>query len=394
MAEARSSTESDQPTVTADLAKGPGSVHLADPSAGAGSKKLLARYRAMMADGSLDWSEHHRPLRRLGSGGQGIVFLVERIGSDGFRLPVALKVFSPERYGEDHLYEIAMARMARVAAKVARIQQDHLCDVHNFVSPGGIRVLEMEWVDGCDLQRLLTPAMLVRARERVGDDRWAYLNDVIVTSGPVHPRLKPGIAIAVLRDCLAALSALHRGGIVHGDVKPSNIMLKRTGTAKLIDIGAAFLVDDPPPHSTCTPSYAAPEILGGAEGTARSDLASLGYVLIEMLSGAPLFAGLNRIGELREAKRGVADRLNTILPRDVARNDLLMGLISGLVAADPDDRFPDARAADLVEEGAANFQRQLVMGDLASEYDNEIRVWLEELDLDAACDPGAAGHAA
>ena len=213
---------------------------------------------------------------------------------------------------------------------MARIQQDHLCDVHNFVSPGGVRVLEMEWVDGCDLQKLLTPAMLVRARQRVGDERWDYLNDVIVTAGPVHPRLKPGIAIAVLRDCLAALSALHRGGVVHGDVKPSNIMLKRTGTAKLIDIGAAFLVDDPPPHSTCTPAYAAPEILGGAEGTARSDLASLGYVLIEMLSGAPLFAGLNRIGELREAKRSVADRLGEILPGEVARNDLLMGLIGGL----------------------------------------------------------------
>ena len=253
MADAPSPTGSNHPTVTADLPRGTGSIHLAAAPAGDRSRTLPARYRAMMADGGLDWSEHLRPLRRLGSGGQGVVFLVERIGSDGFRLPVALKVFSPERYGDDQLYDIAMTRMARVAAQVARIQQDHLCDVHNFISPGGVRVLEMEWVDGCDLQRLLTPAMLVRARERVGDDRWAYLNDVIVTAGTVHPRLKPGIAIAVLRDCLAALSALHRGGIVHGDVKPSNIMLKRTGTAKLIDIGAAFVVNDAPPHSTCTP---------------------------------------------------------------------------------------------------------------------------------------------
>ena len=77
-----------------------------------------------------------------------------------------------------------------------------LLDVHNFVAPGGVRVMEMEWIDGYDLQRLLTPAMLRRARERVDDERWAYLNDVIVTAGAAQPRLKPGVAIAVLRDCL------------------------------------------------------------------------------------------------------------------------------------------------------------------------------------------------
>ena len=75
---------------------------------------------------------------------------------------------------------------------------------------------------------------------RSGDERWAYLNDVIVTAGALQPRLKPGIAIAVLRDGLSAPSARHREGIVHGDVEPSNIMLERTGNAKLIDIGAAF----------------------------------------------------------------------------------------------------------------------------------------------------------
>ena len=56
----------------------------------------------------------------------------------------------------------------------------------------------------------------------------------------MQPRVKPGIAIAIVRDCLAALAALHREGIVHGDLKPSNIMLKRTGNAKIVDIGSAF----------------------------------------------------------------------------------------------------------------------------------------------------------
>jgi serine/threonine-protein kinase len=226
----------------------------------------------------------------------------------------------------------------------------------------------------------MTPEMLRGVRTRVDGERWRYLNDVIVTSGAAQPRLKPGIAIAVLRDCLAALSALHREGIVHGDVKPSNIMLKRTGNAKLIDIGAAFAIDDPRPRPTCTPTYAAPEVLGGSLGSPQSDLASLGYVLVEMLSGVPAFAGLSRIGALREAKQSLVDRLPEILPEDVGRDELLPNLIQGLIAPDPADRFPSAEAADLVEQGAANFQRQLVKGDLASEYENEIRVWMEDLE--------------
>ena len=348
---------------------------------------MVARYRSILDRPGLDWTERHQLIRRIGAGGQGVVFLGERRGGDGFRLPVALKVFSPERYEDDFSYDEAMGRMARVAARVAQIQEDHLLDVHNFVSPGGIRVMEMEWIEGYDLRRLLTPGILSRAKDRVGPERWAYLNDVIVTAGTIQPRLKAGIAIAVLRDCLAALSALHREGIVHGDIKPSNIMLKRTGTAKLIDVGSAFLLDDPPEHPTCTPSYAAPEVLDGQDGSPRSDLASLGYALVEMLSGAPPFAGLSRIDELKRAKWEILDRLREILPEEVVRNELLMGLITSLIAPDPEKRFPDAEAADLVDRGAASFQRQLIKGNLASEYDNEIRVWLEELHDEDPGDP-------
>ena len=376
---------------TVSCTEGRGSFLLAEGVPVDGRRHLVAHYRSILGAAQLDWTESHRLMRVLGSGGQGTVFLGERGGADGFRLPLALKVHSPERYEDDDRYEEAMARMARVAMRVAQIQQDHLLNVQNFVAPGGVRVMEMEWIDGYDLKRLLTPGMLRRARERVSHDRWTYLNDVIVTDGLTQPRLKPGIAIAVLRDCLAALSALHRDGIVHGDVKPSNIMLKRTGTAKLIDIGAAFHVADVPAHTTCTPSYAAPEVLEGSEGSERSDLASLGYVLVELLSGSPPFDGLTGFGELRVAKRGIVARLPEILPEEVVRNELLMSLITGLIAADPADRFPDARAADLVEEGAASFQRQLVKGDLASEYDNEIRVWLEELEDESDADAEVGG---
>ncbi len=353
----------------------------APPSVERGPVSDLAhRYRGLLNESRLSWIETHRLGRKLGSGGQGVVYLCERLGADQFTLPVALKVFSPTGYESAAHYDEAMARMARVAVRVAQIQQDNLIDVHNFIEHNRIRLMEMEWVDGYDLQSLLSPAMLQRARDRVGDERWEYLNDVIVTTGGVQSRFKPGVAIAVLRAVLTALSALHREGIVHGDVKPSNLMLKRTGTAKLIDIGSAFQWRDGGRGRSCTPAYAAPEVLEGDGGSPQSDLASLGYVLVEMLSGAPPFAGLTTPEALLQAKRTIPDRLAETLPEDVVCNDLLMSLIGGLIATDPADRFQSAEDADLVEQGAASFHRQLVHGNLASEYDNEIRVWLEELD--------------
>jgi eukaryotic-like serine/threonine-protein kinase len=342
--------------------------------------ELFQQYDEIITSQRTSWTEHLHLTRLLGSGGQGVVYLSERRGTDNFTLPVALKVFSPLRYEDARSYDEAMERIAATAALVAQIQQDNLLDVQNFVDRNRIRIMEMEWIDGYDLSRLLTREMLERTREHVSNRRWDYLNNVIVTAGPVQPRLKPGIAISIVRECLAALAALHREEIVHGDVKPSNIMLKRTGNAKIVDIGSAFELTNAPIQRTCTPAYAAPEVLDGADCSPRSDLASLGYVLIEILAGWPPFAGLTTLRELLEAKRVLAQRLPQILPQEVVCNELLMSFCRGLIAPDPMRRFPSAEAADLVKEGAASFHRQLVKGDLAAEYENEIRLWLEELD--------------
>lgn len=343
--------------------------------------ELLARYTSLVGEQRFNWTVHHKLRRKLGEGGQGVVFLSDRRGTDNFTLPIALKVFSPERYEDARSYDEAMGRMAQIAARVAQIQQDNLLDVHNFVDRNRIRLMEMEWVDGYDLARLLTRQMLNRVQHRVSTRRWEYLNNAIVTEGPAQPRLKPGIAIAVLRECLAGVAALHREGIVHGDLKPSNIMLKRTGNAKIIDIGSAFDLEDPPPRRSCTPAYAAPEVLESADHSPRSDLCSLGYVLIEMLSGQAPFAGTTRYKDLLEAKRMIIHRLHQMLPYEVVCNELLMNLIRSLIAPDPMRRFRNAEDADLVKEaGAASFHRQLVKGDLATEYENEIRLWLEELE--------------
>ena len=265
--------------------------------------ELVPEYQDIVAQRRLSWTNHLQLLKLLGSGGQGVVYQTELRGTDNFTLPAALKIFSPERFDDVRSYDEAMQRVARASARVAQIQHDNLLYVYNFVDRHRIRMMVMEWIDGYDLARLLVPKMLERIRHRVSHRRWEYVNQVIVTAGPTQPRMKAGVAVAIVRDCLNALAALHRHGIVHGDIKPSNIMLKRTGITKIVDIGSAFELRDPPRARTCTLAYAAPEVLENRETTPRSDLCSLGYVLIELLSGRQPFNGTSDIRELLEAKR-------------------------------------------------------------------------------------------
>ena len=344
-----------------------------------GPRELVDQYQAILEQRTFAWVAKHQLMRLLGAETQGMVYLSWRQVSDHFCFPVALKIFSPERYRDSQAYEDATVYMGRVAAHAAQIQQENLLYVQNWVEQGGIRVMLMEWVEGVDLRGLLTSATIDQLRSRIGEERWNYLNQVVITAGPEQPRLQAGIAIAVIRDCLAALSALHRAGIVHGDLKPANIMLKRTGNAKIIDIGSAFLPDDLPPHRTWTPAYAAPELHRGETASPRSDLTSLGYVLVEQLAGQSPFSGLNSQKELLAAKQQLPQRLPQLLPAELAKNEMLMSFCQRLIAPDLDGRFASAAEAGIGECGAAAIQRQLVKVDLASEYENEIRLWLQDL---------------
>lgn len=343
------------------------------------STDLLAHYESIVRQRRFDWIARHRLVQLLGSGTQGIVYLSMRQGADQFSFPVALKIFSPQRYPDNQTYEEATIYMGRVAAEVARIQQDNLIFVQDWVEQGGIRVMLMEWVEGYDLRYLAAQGPFDVLRAEVSPERWDYLNKVVITGGPAQPRFKAGVAIAVIRECLAALSSLHRAGIVHGDLKPSNIMLKRTGNAKIVDIGSAFLVNDPPPHRTWTPAYAAPELHRGEAASPRSDLVSLGYVLVELLAGQSPFHGLSDQAELLAAKQTLPERLPQLLPAELSQNGILISFCQRLVAPEPAGRFASAGDADLSDGAAASIQRQLVKMDLASEYDNEIRLWLQDL---------------
>jgi len=345
--------------------------------------ELVEQYQSFLGDQRLSWTTHHRLTRLLGAGGQGKVYLSERRGADDFTVPIAVKVFSPERFANEGEYIETMKRHASVAMQIAQIQHDNLLDVHNFVDRNRIRMLVMEWIDGLDLRMLLSVDRMLRLKKQVTEERWLRINDHIVTTTKNQPRFRSGAAIAIIRECLSALEALHRHGIVHGDIKPGNIMIKRSGASKIIDIGSAFSIDSPPPQRTCTPAYAAPEVLKGEVATPLSDLASLGYVLIELISGRSPFAGKRTYDEMVQAKNDLPEQLEELLPPKLGNKEFLVNFCRKLIAVDPKDRFPNAAEAHINQQGAADYHRQLILDNANEniEFEYEIGLWLEEVML-------------
>jgi len=344
--------------------------------------ELNQHYQELLDNNRLQWTNRRTFARCLGVGGQGVVYLSAREGADGFSIPIALKLFSPKAYNSSALYISEMGRLSQVASRVARVQDNHLVAVQNFVKRDHIYIMEMEWVDGYDLRSLLTPATFKQIREQVTSRRWKNINNNVFTNGVQQPRLKPGVAVSILRECLAALAALHRNDIIHCDMKPSNIMLKRSGNVKIIDIGSAIDLNNLPLNQPCTPTYAAPEVLMGERATPQSDLASLGYILIEVITGFQPFANL-KYAQLVKAKQNILQQLPQWFPtEEFALSEPLMKLIHRFVHPDPSQRFQSAEFADLGEDGAADFHRLLVKSDLPSDYENELRLWIEEVETD------------
>ncbi|HVJ66659.1 MAG TPA: serine/threonine-protein kinase [Caulifigura sp.] len=352
----------------------------AEPALTGDFQQLGDEFQRMLQRDEVSWEQSYDLVERIGAGGQGVVFLADRAGAFDVKFRLALKFFRPDGYSSIKAYRDEMARLARVAMELASVQQDHLLDIFNVIELRGIHVQAMEWVDGFDLRYLLTPRTLDEAREGMDPQRWQYMNDVIVTKTSSQLRLKPGVATAILRECLTGIAAMHRAKLVHGDLKPANIMVKRTGNCKIIDFGSAALEQEPTTRPLWTPRYAGVEVLEGAPHTAASDLASLGYVFYELLSGQFPFADCSDGPDLVHAKRDLAAQLPDRLPKDVAQNANLLHLLGGLIAPDPARRFATAEAAELAPNGAAAFHRELIRSNLASEYENELRLWISEIE--------------
>jgi tRNA A-37 threonylcarbamoyl transferase component Bud32 len=209
---------------------------------------LLERVRAALAP-------DYEVARELASGGMGVVFLGRDVALDR---RVAIKIVRPDR-----ATAAATERFVREARILASISHPNLVPVHRAGESQGFSFYVMDFLEAETLAERLR-------------------------RGP----LQAGEAVALARDVLAALEAVHRRGIVHRDVKPGNIFLLE-GRAVIADLGVAKTADPNTPPLTDagkamgSPGYMAPEQMAGRDVTPATDLFAAGLVLYEALTGAP-----------------------------------------------------------------------------------------------------------
>jgi hypothetical protein len=209
----------------------------------------------------------------IGSGGMGIVL---KAHDSELNRPIAIKILAP------HLSHVGAARerFAREGRAAAAVVHEHVVAIYNVEADGTLPFLTMQYVPGHSLQH------------RVDEN------------GPlsVEEILRIGLQAAY------GLAAAHAHGLVHRDVKPSNILLEDTvERAVLTDFGLARAMDDASLTQTGiiagTPHYMSPEQASGGDIDARSDLFSLGAVLYFMSTGHPPFRAASALAVLHRICR-------------------------------------------------------------------------------------------
>lgn len=263
--------------------------------------------------------------RLIGSGGMGIVFK----GFDTeLNRPVAIKVLAPHLAGSG----AARQRFSREARAAAAVVHEHVVAIHNVESGGAAPFLVMQYVAGESLQARL---------DRQG------------------PLALPEI-LRIAHQTAAGLAAAHAQGLVHRDVKPSNILLEQgIERALLTDFGLARAVDDASLTHTGylpgTPHYMSPEQARGDAIDATSDLFSLGGVLYAMCTGRPPFRADTSFGVLRRITDTPARPIREINAEIPA---WLAALTDKLLAKQAGDRFASAaEVAGLLEQCLAHVQQ-------------------------------------
>lgn len=195
--------------------------------------------------------------------GQGAMAQVYRgVTPDGQQ--AAVKLLHPGLTGDQGF----LARFHREAEAAGRLDHPHIVKVLAHGSEGETHYLAMELIDGPSLQ--------------------------VVLRGRTQP-FTPAEAVALIARLAEALDYAHRQGVIHRDVKPSNILLRggRLDDPALTDFGVARLVEETVATQSGallgTPAYMAPEQGEGQPGDERSDVYALGVILYELLTGQPPF---------------------------------------------------------------------------------------------------------
>ena len=253
----------------------------------------------------------YRIEREIGRGGMAIVYLAYHQWLDR---PVALKVLRPELQQDAALVE----RFLVEARSAARLEHPNIVAVYDAGVVDGVHYLAMEYVEGETLADVL-----------------ARVN------GP----LPLDFVLSVTSQVASALDYAHRRGVVHRDVKPSNILVEPNGKVRLTDFGIAQAVGLRTPEQKAavlgTPEYMSPEQAMGRSVDGRSDVYSLGIVVYHMLTGRPPFTGKSHREILHAHVHDLLPdprALNPDLPPEVTR------VMNRATAKNPDERYPTAGA--------------------------------------------------
>ena len=255
---------------------------------------------------------------RLGAGGMGVVY---RARHAMLRRPTATPPFAPPYPGP-----LARARDAREVRLTATLTHPNTVTIYDYGhTPEGVFYYAMELLEGASLEA------------------------IVEAGGP----MAPARAVHVLRGVAAALAEAHAAGLIHRDIKPTNVMLARSGgvrdVPKLLDFG---LVKELRPEGgaltedstlTGTPLYLAPEcIREPAAASPRSDIYALGAVGFYLLTGTHVFSGRNVVDicghHLHSAPERPSERLGRALPEGLDE------LVLACLAKEPLERPEGAHA--------------------------------------------------
>jgi len=246
--------------------------------------------------------------RLLGRGGMGAVWLAR--DTDTGRT-VALKVLA-EQVAADAEYRQRFEREARLGSS---LRHPHIVRIHGFGELDGRLFIDMEYIDGIDLAEMLT---------RVGT-------------------LTPTAAVDFVTQVASGLDSAHRAGLIHRDVKPSNILVGTGGQAYLIDFGIAKSLGQTSVTATGMAigswAYMAPERFNGTVD-ARSDVYSLACVLYECLTGRRPYGDTDPARQMHGHLMTTPPHASTVNPAVPAELDRV---IARGMAKDQANRYPTAR---------------------------------------------------
>lgn len=252
----------------------------------------------------------YKILHELGAGGMGTIYKGLLVGEAGFQRPIVIKQL---RYADDPGHLQLFVDEAR---RYAVLDHENIGRIFDFERVDDKLCIILEFIDGWSLVEYVERH---RELERLPD---AELS-VFITS----------------RVCRALQYVYEKAAIVHRDISPSNIMMTREGTVKLIDFGIATRSGTRDSSLTGKPAYMAPEMIVELRADNRSDIFSLGTVLFEMLTRERLFQGKGTAEVLEQVIAGHPPSPRRINP---AITDDVMGILRRALQRDPARRFANA----------------------------------------------------